>query len=165
MFAAQVDLYRSSLGADGRPVGPPTLIVIYLLTHWTTDGNFNVPSRCGGAAQRGACETIDIGLPTQALFLWPRRQLAYDPIRRSYEECLKVQRTLRSISHHCCVPFTTPRSIVSSSIQSTGHTSKHDSQPVQLSAFMTANSLGSFLRGPFFAMSVAFSDLFLFQLL
>ena len=42
---------------------------------------------------------------------------------------------------------------------------KHDSQPVQLSAFMTANSLGSFLRGPFFAMPVTYFDLFLFQLL
>src|SRR5262245_42581152 len=54
----------------------------------------------------------------------------------------------RSISHHCCVPFTTPRSIFFSSMQSTGQTSRHDSQPVQLSALMTANSFGTFLRGP-----------------
>jgi hypothetical protein len=32
-------------------------------------------------------------------------------------------------------------------MQSTGQTSMHASQPVQLSARMTANSFGSFLRG------------------
>src|SRR5882757_6900480 len=58
----------------------------------------------------------------------------------------------RSISHHCCVPFTMPRSMVLISMQSTGQTSRHDSQPVQLSALMTANSLGTFLRGPSLAM-------------
>src|SRR3954467_9042866 len=58
----------------------------------------------------------------------------------------------RSISHHCCVPFTMPRSIIFSSMQSTGQTSRHDSQPVQLSALMTANSFGTFLRGPSLAM-------------
>ena len=58
----------------------------------------------------------------------------------------------RSISHHCCVPFTMPRSIFFSSMQSTGQTSRHDSQPVQLSALMTANSFGTFLRGPSLAM-------------
>jgi hypothetical protein len=40
-------------------------------------------------------------------------------------------------------------------MQSTGQTSKHASQPVQLSALMTANSLGSFLRGPCFAIDVS----------
>src|SRR6185369_17193993 len=58
----------------------------------------------------------------------------------------------KSISHHCCVPFTMPRSIFFSSMQSTGQTSRHDSQPVQLSALMTANSLGTFLRGPSLAI-------------
>src|SRR5215210_7856295 len=58
----------------------------------------------------------------------------------------------RSISHHCCVPFTMPRSIVLISMQSTGQTSRHDSQPVQLSALMTANSFGTFLRGPSLAI-------------
>jgi hypothetical protein len=37
-------------------------------------------------------------------------------------------------------------------MQSTGQTSKHDSQPVQLSALMTATSFGSFLREPALAM-------------
>jgi len=37
-------------------------------------------------------------------------------------------------------------------MQSTGQTSRQLSQPVQLSALMTASSLGSFLRGPAFAM-------------
>src|SRR5262249_5628434 len=59
----------------------------------------------------------------------------------------------RSISHHCCVPFTMPRSIFFTSMQSTGQTSRHDSQPVQLSALITANSLGTFLRGPSFAIT------------
>src|SRR5690348_11062956 len=59
----------------------------------------------------------------------------------------------RSISHHCWVPFTMPRSIFLSSMQSTGQTSRHDSQPVQLSALMTANSFGTFLRGPSLAMA------------
>src|SRR3990172_2254389 len=58
----------------------------------------------------------------------------------------------RSISHHCCVPLMMPRSIFFSSMQSTGQTSRHDSQPVQLSALMTANSFGTFLRGPALAM-------------
>src|SRR3954471_9240400 len=58
----------------------------------------------------------------------------------------------KSISHHCWVPFTMPRSIVRISMQSTGQTSRHDSQPVQLSALMTANSLGTFLRGPSLAI-------------
>src|SRR6478672_2792786 len=58
----------------------------------------------------------------------------------------------KSISHHCCVPFTMPRSIFFSSMQSTGQTSRHDSQPVQLSALITANSFGTFLRGPSLAM-------------
>src|SRR5438874_2527278 len=37
-------------------------------------------------------------------------------------------------------------------MQSTGQTSRHDSQPVQLSALMIATSLGSFLRGPALAI-------------
>src|SRR6185295_14933198 len=37
-------------------------------------------------------------------------------------------------------------------MQSTGQTSRHASQPVQLSALMTASSLGSFLRGPALAI-------------
>lgn len=37
-------------------------------------------------------------------------------------------------------------------MQSTGQTSMHASQPVQLSAVITASSLGSFLRGPCLAM-------------
>src|SRR5262245_36912338 len=37
-------------------------------------------------------------------------------------------------------------------MQSTGQTSRHDSQPVQLSALMTAISFGSFLRGPALAI-------------
>src|SRR4051794_36522130 len=37
-------------------------------------------------------------------------------------------------------------------MQSTGHTSRQASQPVQLSALMTATSLGSFLRDPDFAI-------------
>src|SRR5271163_3400307 len=37
-------------------------------------------------------------------------------------------------------------------MQSTGQTSRQDSQPVQLSALMTASSLGSFLRGPCLAI-------------
>src|SRR5579872_2978816 len=37
-------------------------------------------------------------------------------------------------------------------MQSTGQTSKHASQPVQLSALITATSLGSFFRDPLFAI-------------
>jgi hypothetical protein len=44
-------------------------------------------------------------------------------------------------------------------MQSTGQTSTHDWQPVQLSALMTATSLGSFLRTPFFAMADFRQDL------
>src|SRR5437763_6740907 len=57
----------------------------------------------------------------------------------------------RSISHHDWLPFTA-WCIDFSSMQSTGQTSRHDSQPVQLSALITANSLGTFLRGPSLAM-------------
>src|SRR5437773_837120 len=38
-------------------------------------------------------------------------------------------------------------------MQSTGQTSRHASHPVQLSALITANSLGSFLRGPCLAIT------------
>src|SRR4051812_24299506 len=38
-------------------------------------------------------------------------------------------------------------------MQSTGQTSRHDSQPVQLSALIIATSFGSFLRGPALAIS------------
>src|ERR1044072_6549091 len=61
----------------------------------------------------------------------------------------------RSISHQDCTPLT-PRFICRSSMQSTGQTSRHDSQPVQLSALITASSLGSFLRGPCLAISQPF---------
>src|SRR5262245_36464840 len=37
-------------------------------------------------------------------------------------------------------------------MQSTGQTSRHASHPVQLSALITATSLGSFFRDPLFAM-------------
>jgi len=60
-----------------------------------------------------------------------------------------------SISHHCCVPFKMPRSIVIMWMQSTGQTSRHDSQPVQLSALIIASSLGTFFRGPFFAIKLS----------
>src|SRR5688572_16289210 len=56
-----------------------------------------------------------------------------------------------SISHQDCTPLT-PMFMDRISIQSTGQTSKHDSQPVQLSALMTATSLGNFLRGPCLAI-------------
>src|SRR5512145_2180245 len=41
-------------------------------------------------------------------------------------------------------------------MQSTGQTSRQASQPVQLSALITASSLGSFLRGPALAMERTF---------
>src|SRR6185436_4289049 len=62
----------------------------------------------------------------------------------------------RSISHQAWFPFT-PSFISSRLMQSTGQTSRQDSQPVQLSALMTARALGSFLRGPAFAMTKSFT--------
>src|SRR5262245_34009226 len=56
-----------------------------------------------------------------------------------------------SISHQAWLPFTAC-CIVIIEMQSTGQTSRHDSQPVQLSALMIATSLGSFLRGPALAI-------------
>ena len=50
-------------------------------------------------------------------------------------------------------PVTKKTCIVIIEMQSTGQTSRHDSQPVQLSALMIATSLGSFLRGPALAIS------------
>src|SRR5260221_14696696 len=57
----------------------------------------------------------------------------------------------RSISHQLCMPGLSPYCWILT-MQSTGQTSKHASQPVQLSALMTASSLGSFLRGPCLAI-------------
>src|SRR3954454_24322103 len=57
----------------------------------------------------------------------------------------------KSISHQDWFPLT-PSFISNRLMQSTGQTSRHDSQPVQLSALMTAKALGSFLRGPCLAI-------------
>jgi hypothetical protein len=43
-------------------------------------------------------------------------------------------------------------------MQSTGQTSRQASQPVQLSALITATSLGSFLRAPDFAITFPVLD-------
>src|SRR5437868_78990 len=43
-------------------------------------------------------------------------------------------------------------------MQSTGQTSRQASQPVQLSALITATSLGSFFRDPLFAMQRTFQS-------
>ena len=58
-----------------------------------------------------------------------------------------------SISHQLC-RLCIPGYCCTLMMQSTGQTSRHASHPVQLSALITANSLGSFLRGPCLAINV-----------
>src|SRR4029078_1076962 len=57
----------------------------------------------------------------------------------------------RSISHHDCRLYMLSYCWIFM-MQPTGRTARQASQPVQLSALMTASSLGSFLRGPALAM-------------
>ena len=78
--------------------------------------------------------------------------------RRGSSSCPECGRTLRSPrsapdrSRTSSAGFGTGRTAGLLKMQSTGQTSRHASQPVQLSALMTANSLGSFLRGPSLAI-------------
>src|SRR5271156_5455525 len=57
----------------------------------------------------------------------------------------------RSISHQLCKLYMLSYCWILK-MQSTGQTSRQASQPVQLSALMTASSFGSFLRGPCLAI-------------
>lgn len=60
-----------------------------------------------------------------------------------------TQRSTSISQNDCSTEMSTPGTLM---IQSTGQTSRHDSQPVQLSALMTATSFGSFFLDPAFAI-------------
>jgi len=56
---------------------------------------------------------------------------------------------LKALAMNCCIYPNTGNDGCrgAAAADSAGHTSRHDSQPVQLSALITASSLGRFFRG------------------